>query len=132
MSISRIARFMGARRFWEGRYVDLWSIPHVISGALIAFALIRLGFGFWSGLALVAALASGWELFERFTTLAKTEYPSNSLMNIVFAVLGYLLFRWFAVLNARAMRVGVSYVLLAAFVVLVLFGWASYVRYRKL
>ena len=132
MNESRIARFMSDRRLWEGRYVDLWSIPHVISGALIAFALMRLGFGFWSGLALSAALASGWELFEQFTALSSTEYASNSLMDIVFGVLGYLLFRWFAVLNTHAVRAEVSYVLLGAFVVLVLFGWASYVRYRKL
>lgn len=32
----------------EGKYLDLWSVPHVLSGISVALGLYILGFDFWA------------------------------------------------------------------------------------
>jgi hypothetical protein len=65
----------------ELRYVDWWSVPHFLSGVLLAM--------FGIGVAWVAALAIAWELIE--ITAAVDEYPTNRVVDVVLALAGWLL-----------------------------------------
>lgn len=131
MTSSWLIRFMSDRALWEGQYVDLWTIPHVISGALIAYVLVGLGLDFWQGLGVSVIIGSAWELFEKFTTLSYTEYVSNSFADIAFAQVGFILFFYvfhgLRPLHGRVLAV----VLLVLFLASVLLGWISYTYYRS-
>jgi hypothetical protein len=64
----------------EGRYVDLWSVSHLLGGALLAMLGIPLG---WS-----VALAVGWEAVEVVARVH--EYPVNRLLDVVLATAGWV------------------------------------------
>ena len=65
---------------FEGKYVDLWSIPHFTAGVL--FGLTGIGLGF------VVAIATVWEVVEIY---ARTrEYPTNRVADVILAALGWL------------------------------------------
>ncbi len=66
---------------WEGRYVDLWSIPHFGAGVVL-----------WgAGLALpaVIAVAVAWELIEIAANVF--EHPTNRVADVVLAAIGWLI-----------------------------------------
>lgn len=125
-----IERFLGDRRFWEGRYVDPWSAAHLISGALVAYGLILLAFGFWAGLAASIVLAILWELFEKAARLSDTEHFTNNLTDIIFAQVGFIpAYREFQTLPA-ATDLATVLLLAAVFALIVIVGWISYTYYR--
>lgn len=64
---------------WEGRYIDLWSIPHFTAGI-----------GLWGlGLDLVGVIvvAIAWELVEIAANVY--EHPTNRATDVVLAMLGW-------------------------------------------
>lgn len=64
---------------WEGRYIDLWSIPHFTAGI-----------GLWGlGLDLLAvvAVAIAWEVVEIAANVY--EQPTNRATDVVLAILGW-------------------------------------------
>ncbi len=65
----------------EGKYLDLWSIPHFIGGMLLAC----FGIGFW----LVLALTSWWECVEALCRVY--EHKANRVIDVVLATSAWLL-----------------------------------------
>jgi hypothetical protein len=63
----------------EGRYLDWWSIPHAVGGALLALVRIE----GW----IVAAIAVGWELIEIGTRVR--EHPVNRVIDVALALVGW-------------------------------------------
>ncbi len=70
----------------EGRVVDLWSIPHLLGGALLGAVGV--------GLPWVVAIAVVWELVE--ITARVPEYPTNRVADVVLAVVGWAAIAAFA------------------------------------
>lgn len=80
--------------YWrEGRYVDLWSINHVLSGIVLASLLFGLKAPFgWSLLAAVA-LFVGWEVVEVLTGIK--EHMPNMIMDVVCDLAGFLVISYY-------------------------------------
>lgn len=75
---------------WKhGRYVDLWSLVHVLTGALLAIGCYGLGYGFWTATTLSFALLIAWELFE--WAIRIIEPSMNVAVDIAVGILGFLL-----------------------------------------
>jgi len=118
------------RSTWRGKYVDLWSIPHVISGIVIAylvfFAGIKFDVGFWIAL----SIGIGWELFERVTRLSRTEAYTNSLGDIVCAQIGFVAaFLLLQKFNSPAAEGVIIFILCAIFGILCLLGYRAFKYY---
>jgi hypothetical protein len=75
--------------YWRGTWFDLWSIPHVFFGFIIALGASLIGFDEVAAYSITASLALVWEIFERLTDISKTETPVNSLTDILFALVGF-------------------------------------------
>lgn len=87
---------MSKKDIWKhGTYLDLWSVVHILSGALIASACFYFGINFfWSGV-ITLVLVILWELFE--IMLKINEPRKNMLADIIigmagFYIIGYLHF----------------------------------------
>lgn len=65
----------------EGKYLDLWSIPHFIGGGLLAC----FGIGFW----FVLALTTWWELVESLCRVH--EHKANRVIDVVLAIAAWTL-----------------------------------------
>lgn len=65
----------------EGKYVDWWTIPHVIAGVLLAWASVCLAF--------VVAIAIVWEIVELY---ARTPEPlTNRTTDVTAAIVGWII-----------------------------------------
>ncbi len=81
---------MKRRSTWRGTYIDLWSVPHVISGVVLGYLAYFSSLSFWNGFWIALSVGIGWELFERITRLSRTEAYTNSLGDIVCAQAGFV------------------------------------------
>ena len=68
----------------EGRFVDLWTIPHFVIGAL--FGLLGID------LAWTTALLVWWELVE--VACRVDEYPTNRVTDVVISIVGWAVAQW--------------------------------------
>lgn len=73
----------------HGRYVDLWSVVHLLSGAVLAVGCYWLGYGFWTAAIVSFALLAAWEVFE--WVIGIIEPTVNVAVDIVLGLAGFLL-----------------------------------------
>ena len=87
-------RFTGEGRFirtdtWkkEGKYVDLWSAVHVLSGIAIGFYPRYFHFGIFAAFVVVFLLLVMYEMFEVIVKIE--EFPTNRVTDVLFGLLGF-------------------------------------------
>jgi hypothetical protein len=122
--------FLQRHSTWRGKYVDLWTVPHIISGIVIAylvyFADIKFDVGFWIAL----TIGIGWELFERVTRLSRTEAYTNSLCDIITAQIGFVVaFLLLQKFNSPTTEGIIIFTLCIAFGILCLLGFRAFKYY---
>jgi hypothetical protein len=116
-------------KYWEGPFLDLWSVPHMLTGVLIALLVVVLKVSFLTGFFITLAVAILWELFEIATKVY--EIKTNSVVDIVIALVGYSLFfyipKWFNLDNKGTTTL--LAILLVVFLATVITGWIAYKHY---
>lgn len=65
----------------EGEYLDLWSVPHFLSGLATGLGLHLLGLGMLTGVLVTFVLLSAYELFEYIVNIE--EGRANAILDIV-------------------------------------------------
>ncbi|MBY0472670.1 hypothetical protein K2Q00_00070 [Patescibacteria group bacterium] len=122
--------FLYRRSTWRGRYADLWTLPHVISGFFIAYVTYLMPMEYGSAFWMTFSIGIGWELLERITRLSRTEAYTNSLSDIVGAQLGFVAGWWlFAHITNPAFASVVILLLCALFCLVCLFGYRAFKYY---
>ena len=125
-------RILKDRSLWEAPVLDLWTLPHLLSGTFVAWAVVQLEFNLWLGLGVSIAIAILWELFEKVTHLSDAEHHTNGPSDIIVAQAGYGLGAWVFLAHKGS---GVdTLVLLAAaaiFIIVCILGWLSHHWYGK-
>lgn len=120
------------RSLWEAPLLDLWTIPHTLSGVLIAYGALLLGIDFWTGLLISFAIATLWEVFEVITRISDAEHHTNGASDIFVAQVGYCVGIW-----ALSTEFGTSIDTLVITIVAIIFatlcvlGWLSHHWYGK-
>jgi len=87
--MTMLEHILSTRAYWAGQWVDLWSIPHTLFGVMVAFIAVLIGVRLVIAFGAAAALAAFWEVFERVSGVGHTEAPTNSLMDMVLALIGF-------------------------------------------
>jgi hypothetical protein len=65
----------------EGKWLDLWSVPHFLSGVVVAFCLHFFSFGIPASFVIAVLLLIAYEMFEVITRIE--EMWTNRLMDVV-------------------------------------------------
>lgn len=73
--------------FDEGKYIDFWSIPHVLSGVLAFLGAKLLDVDLWLGFAISFVLMIAWEFFEDFVEIH--EFITNRVGDVVTGIIGF-------------------------------------------
>ncbi|HEY4489917.1 MAG TPA: hypothetical protein VJC12_01525 [Candidatus Paceibacterota bacterium] len=73
----------------EGKYLDLWSVNHVLSGVLYTGWILKLGFGYQFIFITYFVLAVGWEFYEKYVGVK--EHLENQIMDVVTGVAGFFM-----------------------------------------
>ena len=112
----------------HGRYLDPWSISHLLTGLLFGVLGLLLALPFWKILVIVVVLAVLYEAFEM--RLGIIEGWQNSLLDVLFAVIGvWLTYRYFATFSFSVL--GSVFVGVGVLALLMLYsGWRYHLRHR--
>lgn len=71
----------------EGKYVDLWSAVHVLSGLAMGFYPRYFGFSMLATFVIVFLLLVMYEMFEVIVKIE--EFPTNRVTDVLFGLLGF-------------------------------------------
>ena|SRR3989338_3419759 len=73
----------------EGKYLDLWSVNHFLSGVVFAGWMFVLGSNLLVTFILYLAISMGWEIFEIFHKVK--EDIGNKMIDVAIGVMGFFL-----------------------------------------
>lgn len=76
----------------HGRYVDLWSLVHLLSGVLLAVGFYGLGFSVVVTVLFSITLLVAWEVFE--WAIRIIEPTMNVFFDILIGVIGLIMGVW--------------------------------------
>lgn len=71
----------------EGRYIDLWSVVHVLSGIALGFYPRYFGFSILATFVIVTLILIMYEMFEVIVKIE--EYPTNRVTDVLFGLVGF-------------------------------------------
>jgi len=94
----------------EGKYVDMWSVPHLLSGIIFTGWLLVFGFDIWKIFFLHLALSILWEFVESFKKIH--EHFNNKVVDVILGNVGFFLVFLFSIRTDILMLLSVLYVLL--------------------
>jgi len=76
-------------KWQEARYLDLWSIVHLLSGMVLAMIISFFGFSFWFSVVVAFLLMVVWEFFE--SAIGIGEHATNLFTDLVVGLIGYFI-----------------------------------------
>jgi len=115
-------------KLWEeGKYVDLWTIPHILAGVLLSGYLYWLDVPFWLNLLITLFIIIGWEFFE-LHFLNVHEHLSNKIMDVITGILGF--FAMYSLIIKYSMQTIVPYLVGLTVIYLFLNSW-GFLAYKR-
>ncbi|PIR82298.1 hypothetical protein COU20_03130 [Candidatus Kaiserbacteria bacterium CG10_big_fil_rev_8_21_14_0_10_59_10] len=107
----------------EGKYLDLWSVPHLLSGVALGLAAFFVGFNPVPTFIIALLLLVGYEMFEAIAKIEET--PINRTLDVVVGMASFTLAYYLAPLFPP-LQVGIALVMVTAVdCVLSWFGWRA-------
>src|SRR3989344_99725 len=88
MHLTRDGRFVRTDIWREGKWLDLWSVVHLLSGASVGFSITWLGFGFAASAVIAFLLFVTYELWEAMVKIHET--PQNRSMDVVAGMVSFV------------------------------------------
>jgi hypothetical protein len=79
--MQRRFRFIRTDLWREGKWLDLWSVVHFLSGLSLGFGLSFFSFGALPSFLLTVILLIAYELWEAMVRIK--EAPTNRVMDVV-------------------------------------------------
>ena len=78
-------------KVWDdGKYVDLWTVNHVLAGVILAGIFTLWGLNPWIGLAFAVILMVAWEVIEIWSGApGLIESKENSFLDVLTGLVGY-------------------------------------------
>lgn len=88
MHVTRDGGFRRTDIWREGKWVDLWSVVHFLSGSSVAFSIAWFGFGYVPSAVIAFLLFVAYELWEAMVKIEET--PQNRFMDIVVGMMSFI------------------------------------------
>lgn len=123
MFLTRDGKFVRTDIWREGEYLDLWSVPHFLSGMCVGLALFFLGFDTGAAFVISFLLLVAYEMFEVIAHIEETRW--NRTLDVVVGMVSFAPTYVLAPRFATTALVSVFVVVLAVDAVLSIFGWRA-------
>ena len=103
----------------DGKYLDLWSLNHFLSGIVYAGWMFEWGFSLWFVFISYFIFAVVWELYELYADIF--EHLGNKTMDIVTGVVGFFLLYSTDIFNIKNL-----WVITIVYIILELYCYIDY------
>jgi hypothetical protein len=122
MQLTRDGRFERTDIWREGKWLDLWSVVHFLSGVSFGLGMLFLKLGVTSSIIIVFILLVSYEMWEAMVKIAET--PQNRVMDVVVGMTSFLpTFLLIAPSFSRPHLILAFGLMLTFNIVLATFGW---------
>jgi len=121
MYLDQRDKFVRTDIWREGKWLDLWSVIHFLSGITIGFFPRYLGLKGFSAYAIVFLLLVLYEMFEALAKIEET--PQNRVMDVVVGIASFVPIYHFNSLLSPSTNLIFCFVFLAVTSVLSFVGW---------
>lgn len=95
MKQSRDGVFVRTDIWKEGKWLDLWSVVHFLSGICVAFTLALFHFGLNATIVIALLLLIAYEMFEVIARIEET--VTNRIMDVVVGMISFIPFFAFVI-----------------------------------
>jgi len=123
MYFTRDGKFIRTDVWREGKYLDLWSVPHLLSGMSVALGLYLLGFAGNAAFIIAFLLFVAYEMFEVIAKIEETRM--NRTLDVVVGMASFAPTFLMASFFPQSYVIGVFVVATALDAVLSFFGWLA-------
>jgi hypothetical protein len=108
----------------EGKWLDLWSVVHVLSGISLAFVIYLLRFDALAALVIATLLLVAYELWEAMVKIE--EARTNRVMDVVVGLVSFVpAFFWLAPALTHEQVYAVFALVFVVNIVMSTFGWMA-------
>ena len=122
MKLTRDGRFERTDRWREGKWIDLWSVVHFLTGMSLGLGMLLFRFGTTSSVIIVFLLLVAYEMWEAMVKIEET--PQNRFMDVVVGMASFLpTFLFLAPALSRYQLILLFGFVLTANVVMATLGW---------
>lgn len=122
MKITRDGKIERDDIWREGKYIDLWSVVHLLTGVSFGLGMFFLKFGTAPSALIVFILLVAYELWEALVKIEET--PQNRMMDVVLGMTSFIpTFFYLAPLLPQTDLIIPFASILAANVILAALGW---------
>lgn len=119
-----LPRFKRTDIWREGKYLDLWSIVHVVSGVVVALALSLSGLGMPASFVIALLVLVMYEMWEAMVRIEET--PQNRVADVVVGIAAfYPAYVALAPLLSGSRYAAVFFLFLLGDIALSTFGWLA-------
>lgn len=87
MRLDQEGRLVRTDIWREGAYLDLWSVPHFLSGMVVAFVLFFLNYTGSAAFVIAFLLLVAYEMFEVIAKIEETRW--NRVLDVVVGMLSF-------------------------------------------
>lgn len=109
----------------EGKYIDFWTINHILAGAVIAGVSVISSVPFWTIVIVLFSLTIVWEIYETIKNIRET--IENKILDVIVAMVGFAII--YIVMNVQILNnVILVLIITLLFTILNILG---YLNYRK-
>ncbi len=123
---------MERKWYWEiweeGKYLDFWTINHVIAGVICAALAIFLNFPFIPALFFSFLGFIAWEMFEHSKKIE--EHFSNKVADVLTSLAGFLL-AYYLMFENPSNQLLILWISVALYTVLGVWGFAAFIQRKK-
>lgn len=123
MRITRDGRFERSDIWREGKWLDLWSVVHVLSGVSAGLALKILDLGIEASVIIAFLVFVLYEMWEAMVKIEET--PQNRFMDVVVGMASFIPTFLFAPLLSTTLFILALGLALTTNIVMATFGWLA-------
>ncbi|MFZ2556205.1 MAG: hypothetical protein WAZ27_04890 [Minisyncoccia bacterium] len=123
MQLTRDGKLIRTDIWREGEYLDLWSVPHFLSGMAVAFTLYFFGFATNAAFIIAFLLLVAYEMFEVIAEIEETRW--NRILDVVVGMVSFTPTFLLAPNVPQVYAVGAFILVVAVDSVLSYFGWLA-------
>lgn len=123
MFIKKDGTFVRTDIWREGEYLDLWSVPHFLSGMVVAFSLFFLNYTGSAAFVIAFLLLVAYEMFEVIAQIEETRW--NRILDVVVGMTSFTLTFLLTPSVPISWAIGVFAVVVVLDSILSFFGWSA-------